>query len=157
MSLPVANHAFASDNTAGVCPEAWAALAAALKEATGRKGKPLFLPLRQALAGARSNEFAALRYDAWLKRLNREPLPVHVIVTDAEDRTHFVVELVPQEQQTRQDREERALGQAQAVASVEDESDLDHARRRGGPRWGVGPSTAWTAAGNAAPGVHHPS
>jgi threonine aldolase len=29
MSLPVANHAFASDNTAGVCPEAFAALAAA--------------------------------------------------------------------------------------------------------------------------------
>ena len=29
MSLPVANYAFASDNTAGVCPEAFAALAAA--------------------------------------------------------------------------------------------------------------------------------
>jgi glutamyl-tRNA synthetase len=29
----------------------WAALTAALKEATGRKGKPLFLPLRQALTG----------------------------------------------------------------------------------------------------------
>jgi len=29
----------------------WAALTATLKEATGRKGKPLFLPLRQALTG----------------------------------------------------------------------------------------------------------
>jgi glutamyl-tRNA synthetase len=29
----------------------WDALTAALKEATGRKGKPLFLPLRQALTG----------------------------------------------------------------------------------------------------------
>ncbi len=29
----------------------WAALTAALKETTGRKGKPLFLPLRQALTG----------------------------------------------------------------------------------------------------------
>lgn len=29
----------------------WAALTSALKEATGRKGKPLFLPLRQALTG----------------------------------------------------------------------------------------------------------
>jgi glutamyl-tRNA synthetase len=29
----------------------WGALTAALKEATGRKGKPLFLPLRQALTG----------------------------------------------------------------------------------------------------------
>ncbi|MEE2915986.1 MAG: glutamate--tRNA ligase, partial [Pseudomonadota bacterium] len=29
----------------------WHALTAALKEATGRKGKPLFLPLRRALTG----------------------------------------------------------------------------------------------------------
>jgi glutamyl-tRNA synthetase len=29
----------------------WPALTAALKESTGRKGKPLFLPLRQALTG----------------------------------------------------------------------------------------------------------
>jgi glutamyl-tRNA synthetase len=29
----------------------WAALTGALKEATGRKGKALFLPLRQALTG----------------------------------------------------------------------------------------------------------
>jgi glutamyl-tRNA synthetase len=29
----------------------WHALTSALKEATGRKGKPLFLPLRQALTG----------------------------------------------------------------------------------------------------------
>ncbi|NBC88381.1 MAG: glutamate--tRNA ligase, partial [Alphaproteobacteria bacterium] len=31
--------------------EPWAALTAALKEKTGRKGKALFLPLRQALTG----------------------------------------------------------------------------------------------------------
>jgi glutamyl-tRNA synthetase len=29
----------------------WGALTTALKDATGRKGKPLFLPLRQALTG----------------------------------------------------------------------------------------------------------
>jgi glutamyl-tRNA synthetase len=29
----------------------WAALTGALKEATGRKGKALFLPLRQAITG----------------------------------------------------------------------------------------------------------
>jgi glutamyl-tRNA synthetase len=29
----------------------WGALTSALKDATGRKGKPLFLPLRQALTG----------------------------------------------------------------------------------------------------------
>ena len=35
--------------------------------------------LHNALKGAGSNEFAALRYDAWLKRVNHEPLPVHVV------------------------------------------------------------------------------
>ena len=29
----------------------WSALTSTLKETTGRKGKPLFLPLRQALTG----------------------------------------------------------------------------------------------------------
>lgn len=62
------------------------------------------LPLRQALAGAGSNEFAALRYDAWLKRLNREALPVHVIVTQSDGTDEFIVELLPLEQQARQDR-----------------------------------------------------
>lgn len=39
----------------------WAALTAALKEQTGRKGKPLFLPLRQALTGQdHGPEMAAL-------------------------------------------------------------------------------------------------
>jgi len=39
----------------------WAALTAALKERTGRKGKPLFLPLRQALTGQdHGPEMAAL-------------------------------------------------------------------------------------------------
>ena len=72
------------------------------------------LPLRHALAGASSNEFAALRYDAWLKRLNREPLPVHVIVVQLEGTDEFIVELLPLEQQTRKDREERLAEQAQA-------------------------------------------
>ena len=72
------------------------------------------LPLRHALAGASSNEFAALRYDAWLKRLNREPLPVHVIVVQSEGTDEFIVELLPLEQQTRKDREERLAEQAQA-------------------------------------------
>ena len=30
--------------------------------------------LQNALEGAGSNEFAALRYDAWLKRMSHEPL-----------------------------------------------------------------------------------
>jgi len=70
--------------------------------------------LHEALAGASHNAFAALRYDGFLRRNGQDVLPVHVIVTDAEDRTHFVVELVPQEQQTRQDREERLAEQALA-------------------------------------------
>ena len=69
--------------------------------------------LENALLGAEGNEFAALRYDAWLKRLNREALPVHVIVTRTESE-EIIVELLPLEQQARQDREERLFEQAQA-------------------------------------------
>ena len=36
--------------------------------------------LENALQGASGNQFAALRYDAWLKRLNHDALPVHVVV-----------------------------------------------------------------------------
>jgi two-component system nitrogen regulation sensor histidine kinase GlnL len=70
--------------------------------------------LREAIAGAHRNAFAAMRYDAYLRRVGLESLPVHVIVTDAEDGMHFVVELVPLEQQTRQEREERLAERAQA-------------------------------------------
>ncbi len=72
------------------------------------------LALRNALQGARGNEFAALRYDAWLKRQSHEPLPVHVIVTQTESRGEIIVELLPLEQQARQDREDRLTDQAQA-------------------------------------------
>jgi len=70
--------------------------------------------LQNALEGAGSNEFAALRYDAWLKRLNHEPTPVHVILAQTELPGQVVVELLPQEQQAKQDREERLIDQAQA-------------------------------------------
>lgn len=70
--------------------------------------------LMSALEGAGGNKFAALRYDAWLKRLNHEPVPVHVIVTQTESPGQIIVELLPLEQQTRQDREERLADQAQA-------------------------------------------
>ena len=69
--------------------------------------------LENALLGAGGNQFAALRYDAWLNRLNRDPLPVHVIVTLTESQ-EVIVELIPLEQQARQDREERLFEQAQA-------------------------------------------
>src|SRR5690606_28230301 len=53
-------------------------------------------------------------YDAFLRRLNHEPLPVHVVVAQTEQTGEVVVEMLPLEQQTRQEREERLLDQAQA-------------------------------------------
>jgi len=70
--------------------------------------------LRHALQGAGGNAFAALRYDAWLRRHDHEPMPVHVIVAQSDRPGEVIVELLPLEQQTRQDREERLIGQAQA-------------------------------------------
>ncbi len=70
--------------------------------------------LHTALAGARSHDFAALRYEASLRRVHQEPVPVHVNVADAEQAGEIVVEMWPLEQQVRQDREERLLDQAQA-------------------------------------------
>ena len=71
------------------------------------------LQLQNALEGASENQFSALRYDALLKRVGQEPLPVHVIVTRPEHSDEIIVEMVPLEQQTRQDREERLAEQAQ--------------------------------------------
>jgi two-component system nitrogen regulation sensor histidine kinase GlnL len=71
--------------------------------------------LQNALAGAVDNEFAALRYDAWLLRQHPgEPIPVHVIVAQTDRPGEFVVEMLPLEAQAKQDREERLIDQAQA-------------------------------------------
>jgi two-component system, NtrC family, nitrogen regulation sensor histidine kinase GlnL len=70
--------------------------------------------LQNALEGAIENEFGAMRYDAWLKRVGYEAMPVHVIITRIDAIDNIIVELVPLEQQTRQDREERILEQAQS-------------------------------------------
>ncbi|MDP3699291.1 MAG: nitrogen regulation protein NR(II) [Hylemonella sp.] len=70
--------------------------------------------LASALSGLRENDFAALRYDAWLKRTGREPLPVHVILTQTDQPGDILIEMLPLEQQARQEREERLLDQAQA-------------------------------------------
>jgi two-component system nitrogen regulation sensor histidine kinase GlnL len=70
--------------------------------------------LQNALEGAGSNEFAALRYDAWLRRASYEPLPVHVVVAQTDVAGEVIVEMLPLEQQAKQDREERLLDQAQA-------------------------------------------
>jgi two-component system nitrogen regulation sensor histidine kinase GlnL len=72
-------------------------------------------PMLNALAGARANEFAALRYEALLRRPHHDdPLPVHVIVAPSDQPNEVIVELLPVEQQTRQEREERQLEQAKA-------------------------------------------
>ncbi len=70
--------------------------------------------LRTALDGAGSNEFAALRYDAWLRRSTPEPFPVHVVVAQTDVPGEVIVELLPLEQQAKQGREERLIDQAQA-------------------------------------------
>ncbi|MEJ8836256.1 nitrogen regulation protein NR(II) [Ramlibacter sp. AN1133] len=78
---------------------------------------PLFAEphiLRTALDGARINEYAALRYDTRLVRQQGEALPVHVVLAQTDVQDEFVVELLPLEAQTRQDREERLIDQAQA-------------------------------------------
>ena len=72
-------------------------------------------PLLNALQGVRDNEFAALRYEAALRRLHHtEHLPVHVIIAPSDRPDVVIVELLPVEQKTRQEREERLLEQAQA-------------------------------------------
>jgi nitrogen-specific signal transduction histidine kinase len=69
--------------------------------------------LRERLGWHHRQRICLLRYDAFLKRLGTEPMPVHVIITRTDTLTDIIVELVPQEQQTRQDREERLAEQAQ--------------------------------------------
>ena len=77
--------------------------------------------LRDTVAAVSRNEFSTSRLEAQLRRpagSPSEPLPVHVIVNQMEQSPHVVVELVEIEQQTRQDREERALDQAQVTKEL---------------------------------------
>ncbi len=74
-------------------------------------------PLRETLAAVSANRIASGRFDAQLRRPaggQHELLPVHVIVNQTEDAERVLVEMIEIEQQTRQDREERTQGQAQA-------------------------------------------
>jgi len=73
--------------------------------------------LQHALTGMRENTFAALRYDAQLKRHGKpdaDVLPVHVIVAQTERPGELVAQLLPQELQARQEREERQADQVRA-------------------------------------------
>ena len=70
--------------------------------------------LQTALSGAKVQDFAALRFEASLRRLTQDALPVHVNVAASERSGEMLVELWPLEQQARQDREERLREQALA-------------------------------------------
>ena len=70
--------------------------------------------LQSALAGARGAEFTAMRFEASLRRLGQEPMPVHVQVSVLEASGEVLAELWPVQQQVRQDREERLREQAHA-------------------------------------------
>jgi two-component system nitrogen regulation sensor histidine kinase GlnL len=75
-------------------------------------------PLRDAVAAVCRNDVATMRFDATLRRVSpgsAEGLPVHVIVGQMGPGPDLVlVEMLEIQQQTRQDREERAIGQVQA-------------------------------------------
>ena len=74
--------------------------------------------LAETLAAVARNEIATGRFDGVMRRAPvsaHDQLQVHVIVTQIEHGNDLVVvEMLEIEQQTRQDREERALGQVQA-------------------------------------------
>ena len=77
--------------------------------------------VRETLQAVSRNDYATSRLAALLRRpgaLHGEPLPVHVIVNQMDATDNVVVELVEIEQQTRQDREERALGQASVTKEL---------------------------------------
>ncbi len=74
--------------------------------------------LQAALAGVAANAFSSLRYDALLRpqgsKIASEPIPVHVIITQTELAHETIVEMLPQLQQAKLDREERTATQALA-------------------------------------------
>lgn len=73
--------------------------------------------VRETVAAISRNEFSTSRLEAQLRRphtAHGEALLVHVIVNQMDHSGDVVIEMVEIEQQTRQDREERALDQAQA-------------------------------------------
>ncbi|MFH7044838.1 nitrogen regulation protein NR(II) [Paucibacter sp. JuS9] len=80
--------------------------------------------LREAVAGVARNAYSSSRFDAHLRRnpqhqqRNEEPLPVQVIVSQIEGQALVLVELIENEQQMRQDREERTLDQVQATKEL---------------------------------------
>jgi two-component system nitrogen regulation sensor histidine kinase GlnL len=79
-------------------------------------------PLRDAIAVVSRNDFSARRFEAALRRSSLGPndhLPVHVIVSQHDMHGgRVLVEMIEIEQQARQDREERVMGQAQVTKEL---------------------------------------
>jgi two-component system nitrogen regulation sensor histidine kinase GlnL len=80
--------------------------------------------LREAIDAVARNEFSTRRFEGVLRRAavgsaEPLPLPVHIIVSQT-DRVggQIMVEMIEIEQQTRQDREERVLGQAEVTKEL---------------------------------------
>jgi two-component system, NtrC family, nitrogen regulation sensor histidine kinase GlnL len=77
-------------------------------------------PMHETLIAVSANRIATGRFEAVLNRQSAHPgalpdlLPVHVIVNQTESSERVLVEMIEIEQQTRQDREERAATQAEA-------------------------------------------
>jgi two-component system nitrogen regulation sensor histidine kinase GlnL len=78
--------------------------------------------LTEAIEAVARNDFAARRFEGALRRAlvgHAEPLPVHIIVSQVEHgEACILVEMIEIEQQARQDREERALGQAEVTKEL---------------------------------------
>ena len=77
--------------------------------------------LHDTVYAVSSNAFSTSRLEAQLRRpgaIHGELLPVRVIVNQIDGSRNVVFELVEIEQQTRQEREERALEQAQATKEL---------------------------------------
>ena len=72
------------------------------------------LRMQQAIDGARRHDFSALRFDDHLKRPGAEPFAVHVVLASSDNLGEVLIELLPLETQSRQDREERQREHAQA-------------------------------------------
>ncbi|MFM2112027.1 MAG: hypothetical protein RLZZ271_687 [Pseudomonadota bacterium] len=70
--------------------------------------------LRTALSGVSQNEFAVLRYEANLRKVSNEVVPVHLVICQTDVPGEFAVQMLVLEQQSRQEREERLIDQAQA-------------------------------------------
>ena len=82
------------------------------------------MALQEVLESVARSEFATGRFDGQLRRgligsvSSPDPLPVHVFVAPTHVAGELIVEFVEIRQQTRQDREERALDQAQATKEL---------------------------------------